>query len=265
MLPGIILLIAGLGACGGGDHVEMNTTTTADEPLDRDSIRQVYTERLADRADPYPTEQIAEKGKLNPVDQSPLDTLFFLFLTDLKAAVAAKDVFFVLDHVAKDIKNGFGGEDGADQFVKSWDLGTKEKNQSSELWEVLERVLSHGGTFDTQKKNFYAPYYHATFPSEYDPYQYGAVIGSGVRMRRGPSLSFRIEKTISYNIVKFLDREGPEEEINGDLFPWVKVQLLDETEGFIYGKFVGSPLDYRIGFSEEGNGDWKIVFLVAGD
>jgi hypothetical protein len=40
---------------------------------------------------------------------------------------------------------------------------------------------------------------------------------------------------------------------------------MDATEGFLYGKFYRSPIDFRAGFEKKKNGQWKMVRLLAGD
>ena len=90
-------------------------------------------------------------------------------------------------------------------------------------------------------------------------------MGAGVRLRSGPGLSTQILKTLSYDLVKLVEMTPTEETIGGETHPWIKVQLADGTEGFLYGKFYRSPLDFRAGFQQDEAGQWKLVRLLAGD
>ena len=85
-------------------------------------------------------------------------------------------------------------------------------------------------------------------------------------MRSEPSLNARILKSLSYNIVKVLQVVNDKQEtIGGETHPWVKIQLPESAlEGFVYGKYLRSPIDYRIGFEKNGR-NWQISFFVAGD
>lgn len=258
---GLLLLLScgNNGADTSQSETEANASVTA---LDRDTLRSLYQQYYAALEDSLPLQQIREEGKLYPVDEAPRDTAFFVFREQLKATLAQRDVFGLLDVVDKNIKVSFGGEEGVADFVTTWDLDSKAPD-SLRIWKLLSHVLAQGGTFSKGGKAFYAPYVHSTWPDAYDSYTYGVVAGSGVRMREGQSLNSRILKTVSYDIIKVLE-EGKAAEIGGEVYPWIKVEHLDGTQGYIYGKFVGQPIGYRAGF-EKGEKGWRMVFFVAGD
>ena len=261
VLPFFIIITA----CGGDVAQDGKTNEGGIPPtasINTDSIRDLYLQYYTGLEDIFPKQQHVEKGKLYPVDEAPLDTVFFVFRESLKKVVAEKDVFGLLDVVDKDIKASFGGENGLADFVTIWNLDTKQPD-SLEIWSVLESVLSQGGVFKNGKKAFYAPYYYATWPDAYEVYDYGVITGSGVRMRETPSLNSRIVKTVSYNIVTILE-EGERQEIGGEVYPWIKVDGLDGTQGYVYGKFIGYPIGFRVGFERKPEG-WRMVFFVAGD
>ena len=261
VLPFFIIIAACSGdAAQDGVTNEGEISPTAS--INTDSIRDLYLQYYAALEDTFPKQQHVEKGKLYPVDEAPLDTAFFVFRESLKKVIAEKDVFGLLDVVDKDIKVSFGGENGLADFVTIWNLDTKQPD-SLEIWKALESVLSQGGVFKNGRKAFYAPYYYATWPSEYEAYDYGVIAGSGVRMRETPSLNSRIVKTVSHNIVTILEEKEPQE-IGGEVHPWVKVEGLDGTQGYVYGKFVGYPISFRAGFESKPEG-WRMVFFVAGD
>ena len=148
-----------------------------------------------------------------------------------------------------------------------WELDSPDKIPQSNLWSTLETLLPLGGQFNDYGKGAYfeAPYLGPCWPATAEPYEFGAVIGAGVRLRSGPGLSTQILKTLSYDLVEYLETTPTEETISGETHPWIKVRLADGMEGFLYGKFYRSPLDYRAGFQKNDAGQWQMVLLVAGD
>lgn len=230
--------------------------------LSIDTLRQLYHTYYAALTDTLPRRQIIEKGKLYPVDEAPGDTAFFVFREGLKQTIRQRDVFGLLDVVDKEVKVGFGAESGFADFVTMWELDSKAPD-TLPIWPLLAEILDQGGTFNDQGNAFYAPYVHSTWPSEYDPFTHSAITGSGVRTRAAGQLNSGIVKTSSYEIVRYL-ADGKEEEIGGERHKWIQVEHLDGKQGYIFGKFIRSPIDFRLGFEKKAKG-WQIVFLVAGD
>ena len=264
-----LLLILALG-CKNNENSD-NTSSDSPSPtpsvsdvINQDSIKEVYTQRMSTRVSKFPTKQVREVGKLNPVDEAPQDTSFFLFREDLIDAVQKKDIFFVTKMLDPNIKASFGDPEGIATFVAIWGLETPEKTKDSQLWEVLGKVLQGGGVFRDNKQTFIAPYLYATFPGEYDSYTHGAITGEGVRMREGPGLNTRTLKTLSYDIVKINSYSPEVDTIGGQAHPWYHIETLDGTQGHVFGQFVESAIGFRAGFEQKG-GEWKMVFLVAGD
>ena len=232
--------------------------------IDPDSIQRLFDAKIRDYKPEFPAQQVLEKGKLNPVDQSILNPSFFLFFEDFKKAVREKDLFGLLDKVDENIKNGFGGDDGFAKFVEQWQLAEPEKAASSPIWTTLERILPQGGIFNSSQKEYYAPYYTATFPNNYEPYGFAAILGAGVRFRQSPNLDSRVLGVLSYDIVGVIESNGPEQTINGETFPWVKIKFKNK-EGYVFGAFVGTTIDQRITFTQHDNGIWKMASFLAGD
>ena len=246
------------------NNIQEVEQATFDKKISADSIKLLFNYYLGAREDFFPSSQIYEFGKLNPVDQAVIDTSFFIFREKLLEAVQKKDIFFLLDHTNEHIFCSFDGSNTLEEFVELWDLASEESATQSKLWVELEKVLRLGGTFDKADQTFSANYIFSTFPEQYDPYDYAAIVGSGVRLRSAPNLQSKIIKTVSYNIVKVLDWDGPEEKIGGEVYNWAKIALLDDTEAYVYGKYLISPIDYRAGFKQK-SGKWEMTFFVAGD
>lgn len=196
-----------------------------------------------------------------PVDEAEKDPSFVIFRDKLLKAIQKRDIKFVLSIVDKNIKNGFGGEDGIANFKKNW----KVYNRNSELWKELEIVLTHGGTFDKQnKRSFFAPYLFTTFPEEIDAFEYQAIFGNNVNLRAKPDANAPIIASLSYNIVKTDWENSVKLPNNENEFLWLKVETLGGKKGYVKPEFVRSSIDYRAGFDKI-RGRWIMTFFLAGD
>jgi hypothetical protein len=261
----ITITICSLWGCGASADEKANTEAEQAmvKPVHRDSLRLLYKQFYEALEPAHPADQTIEKGKLYPVDEAIKDTLFFVFREQLKKTIAARDVFGLLDVIDKNIKVSFGGEEGTSAFVSTWQLDSKQPD-TLEIWNLLEATLEGGGVFKNNGQAFYAPYVFATWPDDYEPFDHAAVIGSGVRMRSTPSLNSKIVKSVSYDIVTVLKEEGIQE-IGGERHPWILIEHLDGTQGYVYGKYLQYPVGYRTGFEYQPSTGWHMVFFIAGD
>lgn len=258
----LILLIVLLG-CDAGDAPGSGTTAEAEKPLlSPDSLRHLYQEYRAMQAEPMPPQQHLEKGKLYPVDEAPVDTAFFVYRQQLIEQLEEKEVFGLLDAVAKDVQVEGAAEPGMPGFVSHFHLDSKAPDTLS-VWSRLSRVLGEGGAFSDKGNRFTAPYYAATWPAgQYDPKQYVVITGTGVRLRNAPNLNGQTLTTISYYPIVELLGYAEEQEIGGATHPWVQIALENETKGYVFGQFVGAAVGPRLTFAQSG-GRWQLV-EVAG-
>ncbi len=248
-----------------GQTANEDESATIVQPTITDSLRQVYYHYYNALEKPFPTHCVPERNKVNPADAAPLDTVFFIFREQLKEIVAKKDIFKLLEYVDGNIKVGFGAENGLKTFIDMWELNSPEQIPDSKLWPTLESVLHLGGLFNEKGDFFTAPYLDACYPANADAFETGAVIGAGVRMRAGPGLDTKVLGNLSYDILEMIETTPIEQTIGRETYPWIKVKTLDGVEGFIWGKFYRSPIDYRVGFQKKRLDGWKMVTLLAGD
>lgn len=244
-----------------------NATSNSVPATVSDSLKKVFEAKIEAREELLPLKYVSENGKVNPVDEAALDTAFFVFRESLIENVKNKDLINFLSKAKESMKVSFGDPlEGPAGFVELWGLDSPSKIAASEVWGHLETILHLGGQFSSDKKMFMAPYVYSAFPDQYDAFEHGAIVGTGVRMRTHPSLNSKIVKSLSYDIVKIVEVVHDKlETIGGETHPWVKVQLPDtDITGFVYGKYLRSPIDYRIGFEQVGT-EWQISFFVAGD
>ena len=158
----------------------------------------------------------------------------------------------------------FGDINGKDAFIATWQLDTAA--QSSQLWKELSTALELGGGFSKNGENvFMAPWLFVTSRID-DPYADGAIIGKGVRIRESADSNGKIRGSLTYDKVT-VNYEGtpPKTEVIGkETRQWFKVNTSSGLSGYVYGKYVRLPVDYRVIF-EKIEGRWKVVSFIAGD
>jgi hypothetical protein len=260
----ITVLSIAILSCKKSDSTEKSYTesiaSSSTSQLSADSLRVIFQERIKVQEDLFPSRQIIEKDKLYPVDEAPLDTLFFVFREQLKDAVQQKDIFFLLDKVDENIVIGEQAQ-GLSAFAQKWGLTSEAATLESSLWDVLDRLLLSGGVFNEFKSQFIAPYYFATFPDGSPTANAGIIAGSGVRMRSAPNLNSKIIKNLTHDLIEILEVSSEKTTISEETFPWIKITTRDQREGFVWGKFVEKPLEEQLVFRKTEKG-WKIVKLI---
>ncbi|MBA3258347.1 MAG: hypothetical protein H0T68_02635 [Gemmatimonadales bacterium] len=200
----------------------------------------------------------AQVAKLYPVDQAVRNPSFYTFRAQLLGALARRDTAALMAVVAPDIKNSFGGNDGAEEFRRGWALD----RPGSRVWEELTAVLALGGSF-VDDTTFVAPYVFSRFPSGLDGLEHLAVLGSGVRVRARPDSTAAVLAVLSFDVVR--RASGPHPAPAGaDSTAWEPVQLAGGRVGYVARQYVRSPVGYRAYFSRQGS-RWVMLFLVAGD
>jgi len=229
------------------------------------ALQSTFDKFMAQRSDTMPTYQVREEGKLYPVDQAPRDTAFFVLREQLLEAVRQQNIFPIMEALHPEVKVSFGSEHGPEGFIEIWGLQSEEQTAQSNLWPILERVLNGGGVFQNGGKTFIAPYVFATWPDSEDAFDRAAITGAGVRVRSQPNLQSRIITSLSYHIVEFVQRTDQELTIDGETHHWMKIKTPDGQDGFVWGKYVASPIGYRAGFERQPDGQWLMTFFLAGD
>ena len=190
---------------------------------------------------------------LLPVDDAAKQPDFFTFRAQLQIAVAKRDKAAVLAVVSKTIQNGYGDDNGIDNFKKNWAID----KPNSQLWETLGTVLALGGSFN-QEGVFAAPYVSSSWPdSAGDGFENTAIVGNKVNVRKAPNQSSEVLQTVSYEIVP-LDANDHGNDA------WVAIKLPDGKKGYVSRSFARSPVDYRASF-EKVDGRWQMTMLLAGD
>ncbi|MBI2425933.1 MAG: SH3 domain-containing protein [Candidatus Hydrogenedentes bacterium] len=181
----------------------------------------------------------------------------------LKSAVKSRDMESLLKIVHPEVKVDFGGAGGLEDFRKAWALD--QNPLDSPLWKALDQVLAFEGA--TEGDYYIFPYFFALWPDEFDGYEFAIVSGAKVNIRRSPDTTAGVIRQASYEIVRMEESpegEQPESTIGDETHPWRKVGLSSGETGYVWGKFLRSPLDFRLGLRNFA-GVWKLAFFLAGD
>lgn len=198
-------------------------------------------------------------------DDAPKDAALFEFRNNLLKAVRAKDLVALLDALDPAILNGYDGDEGIESFKKKWNLNRNP--DASPVWKELGEALRLGGKLNKgdNETYFIAPYSYYALPDEFDETEYGLVVGEGVNVRAKPDEYADAVAKVDRIVVRMYYEEKPKEAtIGNETFPWRTVGLPNGSVGYIWGKYVRSPIDYRAGFTNQ-SGKWKMNYFLSGD
>lgn len=206
-----------------------------------------------------------KKFQLTPSDDSASDKDFSQFITKFKKDVKNKNIESLKKSISPDISYTFGDEDGIKGFLKTWKLDGNPKN--SEFWGEMDKILSMGSAYYNEEKTSHAyPYLFVTFPPDYDSFEYAAVTGKKVNVRKTPSSKSPVVETVDYEIVKQINVEPDpkKEKIGGYTGIWVNVMTAGGNTGYIFSRYLHSPIGYRAIFEKQEKG-WMLTAFISGD
>ncbi len=89
------------------------------------------------------------------------------------------------------------------------------------------------------------------------------VVGDNVNARSQPSLESEAIATLTNAVVQ-LDRTRQLPETFDPIDSWTPILLSDDREGYVYNRYVYSPLEYRAVFGKI-NGQWQLLGMPGGD
>ena len=201
----------------------------------------------------------AQVAKLYPVDEAAKDPSFYTFRAQLLKTIQQKDSASLYGFLSPAIRNSFGDDNGVGVFKRMW----KPELSTSKIWMELLTVLALGGKFEGERM-FMAPYTYSNFPDQFDAFEYGAIVGDGVNVRRGPGTDHPIIRTLSFDIIRVNDWNWTPTKTRGEKGGWITVALSDGQKGYVAREYIRSPVDYRAIFNKE-NGRWVMTAFVAGD
>ncbi|MCT7979898.1 SH3 domain-containing protein [Laspinema olomoucense] len=89
------------------------------------------------------------------------------------------------------------------------------------------------------------------------------VVGENVNARSQPSLDSEAIATLSNEVVQ-LDRDRQLPETFDPIDSWTAIRLSDDREGYVYNRYVYSPLESHALFGKI-NGEWQLLGMPGGD
>jgi Bacterial SH3 domain len=202
---------------------------------------------------------VAQEKYVKPQDEGAKDPSFAAFRTKLIAAAERKDPAYLLSIVDPKIKNGFGGQDGIANFKREWKITSK----NSKFWAEFVPVIKNGGKFEDGGRSFMVPYTFSHWPDDVDGFEYHAIFGNNVNLRKQPDLKADVVAQLSYNVVELQPETVPKSG-KSEYLGWYLVKTLGGLEGYVREEYVRSHIDYRAGF-EKIRGKWRMTFFLAGD
>jgi hypothetical protein len=258
-----LLSILFLLSCGTKTEEETQISTSNDTATEGSSITRDTEPRdlplpLPDTSQKFDTLSSEPGRKLMPVDEASQDTSFARFRRDLLRAVRDKNGDAVVKALDPNIKLSFGGQGGLPDFQRMW----KPNDKKSPLWEKLEWVLAHGGSFrgTGNDRSSWAPYVYSNWPdSGPEPFEYGAITGRNVPVYARPDTT-QVIAVLDYHFVKAPD--GTHLRENKPRF--IKIVTPTGKTGYVRSPQIRSQLDYRAGF-QKSSGQWKMSVFIAGD
>ena len=206
-----------------------------------------------------------QNGRFESIDQAPLNPHFLIFRDSLIQALEEQDTHFLLSHIGDKISMSFDVEQEKAEFIANWNLD--DTTATSSIWNVLLETVQTGGLFSSSEFNFFICPYTFLLDVE-DPYMQKAIVGTEVRIRDRPGLGATVLGSLNYEVVETLplnpDESVVEENIGGEIHSWEKVKTSRGIIGYVYGKFLKSPLDFRAFFTFQQD-KWILTTFVAGD
>lgn len=189
-----------------------------------------------------------------PQDECSSDPAASEFVSELQSAVAARDTEAVLSLAASDIKLSFGGDYGR---VRLREMLNRDED---EIWAELDSLMPLGCALDGERVVlpwYYAQQYHA----ELDPFAANLVIGDDVPLYATADGNEEVGRLdwAMVELASYLDRT-----YDADRDSRWHVQTDNGTRGYVEETQLRGLLDYRLE-AERRDGNWQIVFFLAGD
>lgn len=176
---------------------------------------------------------------------------FSTFRDQLRDAVRRRDSDALIALTDEDIASSFGGDNGREEFIETWQLSS---GADSPFWSEIEAVLSLGCSNNGEYAA--SPYLFGRFPDDRDGFSSLVATGTRIALRAGPTTSSPVLARLDWDL---LTRQGDETESE-----WVPVRTDSGAEGYVHSSFVRSPIDYRAIFERTGTG-WRMTAFIAGD
>ena len=172
----------------------------------------------------------------------------------LREAARDRDTDALLALVDENIVLDFGGGSGKSE------LAQRLTSPEYKLWEELDAALELGCGYSTAEngsRNAAWPWYFNKNLGQGDPFETYAVTGTGVRLRKGSSISSPVIGSVSWDYVTIMDYPSTDA-------TYASVRTRWGQTGYMAAKYLRSEVDYRL-VANETDGKWRVTAFVAGD
>jgi hypothetical protein len=215
------------------------------------------------------------EGRLVLEDEAVPDSDFYQFRTQLREAVQNRNAEFLQAVVPETgIAIGFAVPRARET------LNLDDPN--ARFWLLLEKAIAIGCApaenppaynIDDGSQIWVCPNVAQAFARQVPeptgetevswPVDRVVVVGENVNARSEPSLESEAIATLTNEIVQF-DRDRQLPETFDPIDSWTPILLSDDREGYVYNRYVYSPLENRALFGKI-NGQWQLLAMPGGD
>jgi len=202
----------------------------------------------------------AQSMRFDPLDEAVENRDWQTYKERLLAALEARDRKSLLVAIDPNVDNGPDQQSGLEEFQRRWSI----EDEKSPLWRELTKAVRLGGAFVKDERGqprFCAPYVAARWPTDYDPFRFGAIVADDVLVKSEPSSGARTMARLGYELVPVEDWEVADATPG---FPqkWTKIRI-KESIGYVPEEQIRSPIEHMACFSRQG-GPWRLVSFTAG-
>jgi hypothetical protein len=192
--------------------------------------------------------------RLPRVDESARDPQLAALLTRIKQIAAKRDRDALQTLANPDFRVEFDEGKGPAALRKKWFSGSNP----SQLWQILERILTLGGSFYSPTL-FAAPYVYTRFPKDLDPLAHVVVTGAMTLYARNSQDAAAAANAIDEILPLAAPLEPP---VWLDPAAYISVRHPAAGTCFARGSEVYSPAGHRM-FFEKVQGRWRWISLAA--
>jgi len=202
----------------------------------------------------------AQEQRFDPIDEAADNRDWQTYKSRLLNALDQKNRKAVLSAIDPNVNNGPDQKPGVDEFRRRWDID----DDRSPMWRELAKAVALGGAFvkdDKGRTLFCTPYVAAKWPTDFDPFRFGAVVVPEVLVKAEPSSGSRTVARLGYELVPVEDWEVADTTAG---FPqkWTRIRVPGGS-GYVPEEHIRSPIEHMACFAGQG-GAWRLVSFTAG-
>jgi hypothetical protein len=195
-----------------------------------------------------------------PVDEGAANHDWQAYKQRLLAALEQHDRRALIGAIDLNVDNGPGQQSGLEEFQRRWSI----EDEKSPLWRELQKAVLLGGAFVKDERGqarFCTPYVAARWPTDFDPFRFGAIVADEVLVKSEPSSGARTLARLGYELVPVEDWEVADA-VAGFPQKWTRIRIRDQS-GYVPEELIRSPIEHMACFSGQG-GAWRLVSFTAG-